>query len=80
MHRDNKLDNILVKRQFNYANYKDCHEAKSYTMKYSLPIENYEFKLGDLGLAKKAKRDSQLHETFCGTPLNMAPEVLFGEL
>ena len=45
-----------------------------------MPIDCYEFKLGDLGLAKTVRRDTQLHETMCGTPLNMAPEVLVGDL
>jgi len=71
MHRDIKLDNILVKR-------KNANQGKS--DKFSLPIDCYEFKLGDLGLAKNMTRESQLHETICGTPLNMAPEVLKGDL
>ena len=71
MHRDIKLDNILVKRK------QKVHENSA---KFSLPMECYEFKLGDLGLAKTIQRESQLHETMCGTPLNMAPEVLIGNL
>ena len=47
MHRDIKLDNILVKRK------KAASISDSYRTKCSLPIECYEFKLGDLGLAKK---------------------------
>ena len=78
MHRDIKLDNILVKRKTDRSNVQSDSETNA--AKCSLPIECYEFKLGDLGLAKTIKRESQLHETMCGTPLNMAPEVLGGNL
>lgn len=71
MHRDIKLDNILVKRK---------PQASRSVAAEDLPIDQFEFKLGDLGLAKSLNRDSQLHETICGTPLNMAPEVIKGYL
>ena len=72
MHRDIKLDNILVKRKRTriYNNWAP----------EDLPIDQFEFKLGDLGLAKCLNRETQLHDTICGTPLNMAPEVLKGSL
>ena len=41
-------------------------------------IWHYEFKLGDMGLAKSLKSKNQLVETFAGTPLAMAPEVING--
>ena len=41
-----------------------------------MPIENFEFKLGDFGLAKRFSKQDDCHVTFCGTPLNMGPEVL----
>ena len=69
MHRDIKLDNILVK----------CKQrGLSMAAKECLSIDQFEFKLGDLGLAKTLTRKSQLLQTMCGTPLNMAPEVLQG--
>ena len=76
MHRDIKLDNVLVKRKHSSTSISSSKDDE----KYCLPIDSYEFKLGDLGLAKLLKRDSQLNGTMCGTPLNMAPEVLKGDL
>lgn len=65
MHRDMKLDNILL--NFPIVNQKssyDDYEANNY--------EGLQIKIADLGLAKEA--DSA--ETFCGTPLYIAPEVI----
>ena len=45
----------------------------------TLPIENFEFKIGDFGLAKRFKSNDDCHLTFCGTPLHMSPEALKGE-
>lgn len=53
MHRDIKLDNILVKLKNRRSS-----KLRSGRDKFSLPIDDYEFKLGDLGLAKTFKRDS----------------------
>lgn len=61
MHRDLKLDNIMVNQL----------EGTSGTR-----IEHYSFKLGDMGLAKSLNSKTQLAETFAGTPLTMAPEVV----
>ena len=41
-------------------------------------ISDFEFKLGDLGLAKNFIDESELQATCCGTPLYMAPEVING--
>ena len=49
MHRDIKLDNILVKRK---------PGSPSSIAPEDLPIDQFEFKLGDLGLAKNLNRDS----------------------
>ena len=36
-------------------------------------------KIGDYGLAKSFTRSSQMANTFCGTPLYMAPEIFSGK-
>ena len=77
MHRDIKLDNVLVKRKKPAPLSREPEASKRC---FGLAIDSFEFKLGDLGLAKTVNRETQLHETMCGTPLNMAPEVLKGSL
>jgi serine/threonine protein kinase len=43
-------------------------------------IENFEFKIGDMGLAKELNPlNNNLTSTFAGTPLYMAPEVVGGK-
>ena len=69
MHRDIKLDNILVKQKLGGMG--DFSERK---------ISDFEFKLGDLGLAKSILSEKDLQNTVCGTPLYMAPEVIGGGL
>lgn len=64
MHRDIKRDNILVNR---------------IAVRSGDWIQDYEFKLGDMGLAKHIKSEISLNQTFAGTPLAMAPEMVIGE-
>mmetsp|Transcript_31295 Transcript_31295/g.41415 ORF Transcript_31295/g.41415 Transcript_31295/m.41415 type:complete len:104 (+) Transcript_31295:443-754(+) len=66
MHRDIKLDNVFVK-------------SKSAQTSHDLPIDYYDFKIGDFGLAKRYTAKNDCHVTFCGTPLHMGPEVLKGQ-
>jgi serine/threonine protein kinase len=69
MHRDIKLDNILVrKRQLTVANYSS-----------EVCAGDFEFKIADLGLAKTHKGEELLRHTHCGSPLYMAPEILLGK-
>ena len=63
MHRDIKLDNILATRKQNNQGFY---------------ITDYEFKLGDMGLAKSMNSPNAMNDTFAGTPLAMAPELLNG--
>ena len=63
IHRDIKLENILVHRR-------DGTEGSK--------IEDFEFKIGDMGLAKLMKTADSLNDTFAGTPLAMAPELIDG--
>jgi len=39
---------------------------------------DFQVKLADLGLARKVEAN-EMSETFCGTPLYMAPEVARGD-
>ena len=61
MHRDIKRDNILV-------NQKPGTTGRV--------ISDFEFKLGDFGLAKQVFSKLDLNQTFAGTPLTMAPELV----
>jgi len=63
MHRDIKLDNILV-------NLKEGAAGNQ--------IRDFEFKLGDMGLAKSMDSPNSMNDTFAGTPLAMAPELING--
>ena len=63
MHRDLKLENILVKSKHPEA----------------AAISDFEFKIGDMGLAKGHSGDHLLYGTICGSPLYMAPEVLMNQ-
>lgn len=40
---------------------------------------NGHLKLADFGLAKFVQNNSDLNDTFCGSPEYMAPEMLFGD-
>ena len=56
IHRDLKLENILIK-------YKNIN------------LNEYEIKLSDFGLSKHLEKNN-VTSTFCGTIINMAPEIL----
>ena len=44
--------------------------------KVDLQTTEFEIKIGDLGFSKILKDADDLSMTYCGTPINMAPEVL----
>ncbi len=68
VHRDLKIDNILVSNKL-----KNTTNDPS-----SLKIEDYEFKLADLGLARSLDSPDEWIKTMCGTPICMAPEIVVG--
>ena len=70
VHRDIKLENILVTR---------VGEARPVDRIADPTIEDFAFKIGDLGFAKELSDHGVLSKTLAGTPLNMAPEMLKGE-
>jgi serine/threonine protein kinase len=70
-HRDLKLDNILV-------SFPNQGESISDEQLKRIDLENEEFivKIADLGYSR-AIDDDERAKTGCGTPLQMAPEILF---
>ena len=78
VHRDLKLANILI-------NFKNIDMDKVLTggqqlkkfMKTCPLVGEVEVVIADLGFAKELD-EGDLAKTQCGTPLNMAPEILMG--
>lgn len=74
MHRDLKLDNVLL-------NFPDYDEEGSvpdeYLQNFDPTKQRIEVIIGDLGFARSLNTSS-LAESYCGTPLNMAPEIMNG--
>lgn len=74
MHRDLKLDNILL----NFPDYEgEGSVSNDYLMNFDVTKDRIEVIIGDLGFARSL--NVGLAESYCGTPLNMAPEIMNGE-
>lgn len=71
MHRDLKLDNILV----HFPNRGDKISKKD-LQAIDLDTEEFVVKIADLGYSR-AIEVGERAQTGCGTPLQMAPELLF---
>ena len=69
MHRDIKLENILVRKRL----------VREVSYASEVCAGDFEFKIADLGLAKTHHGEQLLRHTHCGSPLYMAPEILLGK-
>ena len=85
MHRDLKLANILVhlpKTDLTKVNQLQGNAKKialnQLLGEIDLVKEDIQIKIADLGFARLLQSDD-LSQTMCGTPLVMAPEVLYGK-
>ena len=79
MHRDLKLDNILLHMDeiCELPNYPLVHYfPKCHKIKELLFKNRFTIKIADLGFSKKLQEGVDVMTTYCGTPLNMAPEIL----
>ena len=72
VHRDLKLDNILV----HFPN-RGENISKQELMEIDLLTEVFEIKIADLGYSRGLD-EGERAKTQCGTPLLMAPETLSG--
>ena len=78
MHRDLKLDNIMI--HFPGYDKESGPETvtTSYLKEFDCQKSPIEVVIGDLGFARSFKATDMI-QSYCGTPLNMAPEIMQGK-
>ena len=70
-HRDIKLSNIFI----HFPNLTDPKEIEdSFKNEEAIARTVFQVQIGDLGFSKSLNPEDQ--NSYCGTPLNMAPEIL----
>lgn len=79
VHRDLKLSNILINfKNIDMEKVLEGGEQLKKYMKNAPLVGEVDVVIADLGFAKELD-DGDLAKTQCGTPLNMAPEILMGQ-
>ena len=74
MHRDLKLANILL--HFPDMVNQEDKITSTWLKDVDMNITRFQIKIADLGFSKIQKNINDFSMTYCGTPINMAPEVL----
>jgi serine/threonine-protein kinase ULK/ATG1 len=74
LHRDLKLANVLL--HFPDMDGKEDMINNEWLRTVDLKTVNFQIKIADLGFSKIQSDPDDLSVTYCGTPINMAPEVL----
>lgn len=82
---DNQMPEYQAQKAFQqiFAGMKFLHERKivhrDLKLSNLLVDSEYNIKIADFGCSRIVPEDDGLLSTYCGTPLTMAPEVLFGD-
>jgi serine/threonine protein kinase len=80
LHRDIKLENIMLHFPRQGSMKGESCDLQRFLKDVDLVKEGVIAKIIDFGVAKKMEHiDKDVNETFCGTPLQMAPQILEGE-
>lgn len=74
LHRDLKLANVLL--HFPDMVGREDEISADWLKNVDLKKSRFQIKIADLGFSKIQQDPNALNVTYCGTPINMAPEVL----